>query len=165
MDVCVSDVGLQRWRRPEGHRTHRLLLGTHTTENKPNYVQIADVQIPILQTDPEDYDAERGEIGGYGAVKKPEPEIKFTITQRIEHPGEVNKARYMPQNPDLISTMCNNGKVLVFDRTKHTSAPEGHVKADIELRGHKGEGYAMNWNMLKEGTLATGDNEGVIHIW
>ena len=29
---------------------------------------------------------------------------RIQITQRINHEGEVNRARYMPQNPDLIAT-------------------------------------------------------------
>ena len=59
------------------------------------------------------------------------------ITQSINHTGEVNRARYMPQNPDLIATKTVMGEVYVFDRTKHPSQPIGNeCKPDITLRGH-----------------------------
>ena len=32
---------------------------------------------------------------------------RIQITQRINHDGEVNRARYMPQNPDLIATKAS----------------------------------------------------------
>lgn len=60
------------------------------------------------------------------------------------HEGEVNKARYMPQNPDLIATMCADGNVLVFDRTKHPLNPppgaEAKCSPEMTLKGHSREG-------------------------
>ncbi|KAJ7292935.1 hypothetical protein C8J57DRAFT_1017036, partial [Mycena rebaudengoi] len=64
-----------------------------------------------------DYDDERGELG-----IPPAPRIQ--IIQKINHAGEVNRARYMPQNSDLIATKAVTGEVLIFDRTKHSSEPE-----------------------------------------
>lgn len=149
--------------------THRLLLGTHTaTEDVPNYVQIAEFQIPMnLKADPADYNPETEEIGGHGGTKKNAPPTKFHITQKIPHEGEVNKARYMPQNPDLIATLTNNGKACIFDRTKHPSIPSANaaVNPQIELIGHKKEGFALNWNGLKEGELATGSYDNTVKLW
>ncbi|OXB65511.1 hypothetical protein ASZ78_008542 [Callipepla squamata] len=60
------------------------------------------------------------EFGGFGSVTgKIETEIK------INHEGEVNRARYMPQNPCIIATKTPSADVLVFDYTKHPSKP-GH---------------------------------------
>src|ERR1700760_265061 len=73
---------------------HRLLIGTHTAEGQPNYLEIADVQLPKpKKPDVKDYNEETGEIGGYGGGPsgKNQFEVKFTITQKIDHPGEVNK--------------------------------------------------------------------------
>lgn len=85
-----------------------------------------------------DYDDERGELGGH--TIPPQPRIQ--IIQKINHAGEVNRARYMPQNPDLIATKAVTGEVLVFDRTKHSSEPErgGVCKPDIRLVGQTREG-------------------------
>ena len=64
------------------------------------------------------------------------------VKQTINHDGEVNRARYMPQNPDLIATKTVRGDVYVFDRTKHaTTAPKnGECKPDIRLKGQTKEG-------------------------
>lgn len=128
------------------YTTHRLLLGTHTSKQAQDYLQIATVQIPKRDNpatgadklDRADYDDERGELGGH--TLPPSPRIQ--IIQKINHDGEVNRARYMPQNPDLIATKAVSGEVLIFDRTKHSSEPErgGICKPDIRLIGQHREG-------------------------
>ncbi|KAI9149281.1 histone acetyltransferase type b subunit [Paramyrothecium foliicola] len=158
-------------KEPEGknYRIHRLLLGTHTSDDSPNYVQIADVQIPkAVAPNTDDYDEERGEIGGYGK-NNDVAAIKCDIVQKIEHPGEVNKARYQPQNPDIIATLCVDGKILIFDRTKHPLQPSasslGKVNAQIELIGHKAEGFGLNWNPHEEGCLVSGSEDKTMCLW
>lgn len=146
---------------------HRLLLGTHTSDNSSNYLQIADVQIPKpVAPNPDDYDEERGEIGGYGGPGDVAA-IKCDIVQKIEHPGEVNKARYQPQNPDIIATLCVDGKILIFDRTKHPLQPAspGKVNAQIELVGHKAEGFGLNWSPHEAGCLASGSEDKTMCLW
>jgi histone-binding protein RBBP4 len=88
------------------------------------------------------YDDERGELGGHTL---PASQARINIVQRINHAGEVNRARYMPQNPDLIATKAVSGEVLVFDRTKHPSEPErgGVCKPDIRLVGQTKEGSVL----------------------
>ena len=46
---------------------------------------------------------------------------KIEIEIKINHEGEVNRARYMPQNPCIIATKTPSSDVLVFDYTKHPS--------------------------------------------
>ena len=126
------------------YTTHRLLLGTHTSGQAQDYLQIAQVQLPKNsgegsdRLDRSDYDDERGELGGYSIP--PQPRIQ--VIQKINHKGEVNRARYMPQNPDLIATKAVSGEVYVFDRTKHSSEPErgGQCKPAITLVGQHKEG-------------------------
>ena len=48
---------------------------------------------------------------------------KIEIEIKINHEGEVNRARYMPQNPCVIATKTPSSDVLVFDYTKHPSKP------------------------------------------
>lgn len=132
----------------------------------PNYIQIAHYDTPIgLTPDPADYNPDIEEIGGHGGAKKSMPAPKFHVTQRIRHEGEVNKARYMPQNAEIIATMTNSGKACIFDRTKHPSQPTGGVNPQLELVGHKQEGFAMNWNPNKEGEIATGSNDSTVKLW
>ncbi|KAG9524561.1 nucleosome remodeling complex, CAF-I subunit, partial [Aureobasidium melanogenum] len=144
--------------------THRLLIGTHTSGATQDYLQIATVDLPNKPAvNPADYDAEKEEIGGHGAAKQP---ISFNVIQKINHPGEINKARYMPQNPDLIATMTIQGDALVFDRTKHSSMPKtNQVDAQIELKGHEKEGFGLDWNAHFEGQLATGSEDQTVRVW
>jgi hypothetical protein len=142
-------------RAPHAHRppnkpytTHRLLLGTHTSGQAADYLQIATVQIPSRAgpgadvLDRSTYDDERGELGGHTL---PASQARINVVQRINHAGEVNRARYMPQNPDMIATKAVSGEVLVFDRTKHPSEPErgGVCKPDIRLVGQTREGLVL----------------------
>ncbi|KAI9781933.1 MAG: Histone acetyltransferase type B subunit 2 [Candelina submexicana] len=153
------------------YSTHRLIIGTHTSSEAQNYLQIAHVQLPNpITPDVADYDEEREEIGGYGAsttgpTKKPKAEVRFNIVQKIDHDGEINKARYMPQNANLIATMCTDGRVMVFDKTKLSSIPTGHVNPQIELHGHKKEGFGLSWSPHKEGHLATGSEDTTVRLW
>ena len=64
-------------------------------------------------------DNEKGEFGGFGSVSG-----KIEIEIKINHEGEVNRARYMPQNPCVIATKTPSSDVLVFDYTKHPSKPD-----------------------------------------
>jgi hypothetical protein len=127
-------------KEPEGKdcRIHRVLIGTHTSDEKPNHVQIAEVEVPkTSRPNVRDYDEDRGEIGGYGKASSSADiaAMKWKVVQRIDHPGEVNKARYCPQNPDLIATLAIDGSILIFDRTKHSSEPNGVVNPQIKLLG------------------------------
>lgn len=134
-------------------------------------MQIATLHLPKRDAeagslDGTDYDDERGgersphhlsaqidnatffiheELGGYTSTLP-----KISITQRINHPGEVNRARYMPQNPDLIATKTVSGEVLIFDRTKHSDEPEkgGVCNPDMRLVGQGKEGYTSDQSTL-----------------
>lgn len=48
---------------------------------------------------------------------------KIECEIKINHEGEVNRARYMPQNPHIIATKTPSSDVLVFDYTKHPAKP------------------------------------------
>ncbi|KAF9469613.1 WD40 repeat-like protein [Collybia nuda] len=151
------------------YTTHRLLLGTHTSGQAQDYLQIATVQIPKRDSggadklDRGDYDDERGELGGH--TIPPTPRIQ--VIQKINHAGEVNRARYMPQNPNLIATKAVTGEVLVFDRTKHSSEPErgGVCKPDIRLVGQKREGFGLAWNPVKSGHILGASEDMTICHW
>ena len=135
-------------------RTHRLLIGTHTSGNATDYLQIAHIQLPNPPAARlEDYNPTSEELGGHGAAKEP---ISFSIVQKIVHPGEVNKARHQPQNPNIIATWAKDSNVYVWDRSKHPSIPKDSSTPQATLEGHKSEGFALEWNPFVEGQLLTG---------
>ena len=90
----------------------RLILGTHTSDEQ-NHLLVASVQLPNedAQFDASQYDNEKGEFGGFGSVSG-----KIEIEIKINHEGEVNRARFMPQNPTVIATKTPSSDVLVSQR-------------------------------------------------
>ncbi|KPJ04811.1 putative histone-binding protein Caf1 [Papilio xuthus] len=151
--------------RPEGkdYSVHRLILGTHTSDEQ-NHLLIASVQLPNedAQFDASHYDNDKGEFGGFGSVSG-----KIDIEIKINHEGEVNRARYMPQNPCVIATKTPSSDVLVFDYTKHPSKPEpsGECHPDLRLRGHQKEGYGLSWNPNLNGYLLSASDDHTICLW
>jgi histone-binding protein RBBP4 len=167
----------------KNYSIHRILLGTHTSGQSPDYLKIATVHIPNRATvgselDRSSYSDERGELGGHtivpgGSSNNPSAagtstsQPRIQVIQKINHAGEVNRARYMPQNPDLIATKAVTGEVFVFDRTKHSSEPErgGACKPDIRLVGQKKEGFGLAWNPLKTGFVLGASEDMTVCMW
>lgn len=147
--------------------TQMVILGTHTSDNEPNYLILAEVQ---LHDGTEDED-------GDGDVKRPQDKMKpgtsggamgkVRILQQINHQKEVNRARYMPQKPTIIATKTVNADVYVFDYSKHPSKPpqEGRCNPELRLQGHESEGYGLSWSPLKEGHLLSASDDAQICLW
>ena len=168
--------------RVEGreYSVQRLLLGTQTDGSEGNYLIIAEVKLPSEDAviDAEEFsrqaeDHERvvdataagthSEPGGWGAKGK---SGKVEVVQRIPHPSEVNRARYMPQNADVIATRGVEGPLYVFDRTRYASKPsDDGWRCDVLLQGHEAEGYGLAWSVLQEGRLASCAADGRICVW
>jgi histone-binding protein RBBP4 len=146
----------------------RMLLGTRTAHQGDEYLRIAQITLPNhvkedqISIDVGKYDSELNEIGGYNNSNV----AKVEIVQKIDHIGEVNRARYMPQNPDILATSSSTGSVYVFDRTKHPLEPTGAFKPDITLAYHSEEGYGLSWSpSVDVGKLLTGAGDSKIALW
>ncbi|KAI8332014.1 histone-binding protein RBBP4 [Chlamydoabsidia padenii] len=109
-----------------------LLIGTNTNDEETNYTQLLSVDIPQTEHIP-------------ATVINSALKARIYLTQKIEHPGEVNRVRYQPFNPNIIATKTRDGPVLVFDLSSplSTSAPL------LKLTGHSKEGYGLTWNPHK----------------
>ncbi|EJU02832.1 chromatin assembly factor 1 subunit C [Dacryopinax primogenitus] len=150
------------------YTVQRLLLGTHSSNQAREYLQIVEVQFPkVLENgksvlDSTDYDDEKGELGAHGSR-----EARIRVTQKINHRHEVNRARYMPQNPDIIATQTTMGDIYIFDRTKHSNHPDadGECRPDIVLRGQTRESYGMSWNPLKKGHILSASYDTGVYEW
>ncbi|KAJ3274352.1 Histone-binding protein rbbp4 [Borealophlyctis nickersoniae] len=141
--------------RPEGkgYTLQNILIGTNTSQQEQNYVQIAQVQLPNV-----DGDEEASEPVG--------PQCSINIVQKINHDGEVNRARYMPSNSDIIATRTASGPVFVFDRSRHPMMPSNNLcTPELKLTGHEGEGYGMSWHPKREGILLTGAEDKLVCEW
>ncbi|KAI9257751.1 WD40-repeat-containing domain protein [Helicostylum pulchrum] len=127
----------------KNYKIQRLLLGTHTNDDEPNYLQIASVRLP-KEKESEDTIMEE-------TSDEKDNETFIKITQKILHDGEVNRARYQPENPDIIATKSRTGDVYVFDRTTFEPMPKENEKFNPTLRltGHHKEGYGLAWSPHK----------------
>jgi len=143
----------------------RMILGTHTSSNDPNFLLIAEAHLPTETTalDARKYDDQRNELGGFASSQE-----KIDIKIKVPHEGEVNKARYMPANPNIIATKTVGGDVLIFDQTLHPSEPkDSNCLPEVRLKGHSKEGYGLSWNphQSKSSFLASGADDMFVITW
>ena len=162
---------------------HRLILGTHTSDEQ-NHLVIASVQIPKDGTanDSTQYESERAgtsnsdqfsnktlllEYGGFGLFN-----AKIDVELKISHEGEVNRARYMPQNHSLIATKSPSAEVLIFNHTKLAALPKEELVAlsagacpELRLRGHTKEGYGLSWSPLTSGHILSASDDQTVCYW
>jgi len=143
---------------------HEMLLGTHTADDAQNHLLVVSVRLPNEDTeiDARQYDDERGELGGYGGTQS-----KIQVKVRINHDGEVNKARYMHQDDYIIGTKTTKGQVHVFHIRDHESSPvqPGPAQPDVRCLGHSTEGYGLDWNALEKGEIISSADDGTICSW
>lgn len=142
----------------------RVLFGTLTNGVGNDHLSIAQVAVPTITSsmvDDSKYNPDKQEF----EVKFDQPGIKETHT--INHQGDVNRARYMPQNPNVIASANNVGLISIYERTKLSMRqPEGEVKNHTQFvakDNHVLEIYSIDWNRHMEGQLVSGDSTGVIN--
>lgn len=144
----------------------KIILGTHTSSGEQNYLMLAELRMPSEDAtiDATQYDQQRQQMGGFGTANN---YAKIEVVQRINHDGEVNRARYCPQKPNLIATKTVHGPVYVFDYTQHdsTPSPDGRCTPLVKLRGHKKEGYGLSWSTKREGRLASAGDDHLACVW
>ncbi|KAL5577609.1 hypothetical protein UlMin_019308 [Ulmus minor] len=133
----------------EDYAIQKLILGTQAYEDDPNYLYIAQVKLPLGEEEL----VEEVTFQGY------HPSPKVQINQRIKHDGEVHRARYMPQNSNVIATKSVKPEVYLFDISKHPTEP------DLKLMGHTTEGFGLSWSKFKHGHLLSGSFDGHICLW
>lgn len=90
----------------------------------------------------------------------------------VNHQGGINRIRNMPQKPGVVATMADTGYAHIYDISEtyqsmlakgpRTAAPS---KPFFTFKGHREEGFAIDWSPVTAGRLATGDCSGQIYIW
>jgi histone-binding protein RBBP4 len=149
----------------EYHDTHKVVLGTHTSGEEPNYLIVADVILPNneREIDAKNYREDLKEVGGYGGTV-----AKIDIKIKMAHDGEVNRARANPQNPFQIATKSPLSTVFVFDYSKHSSlksAVPPAPKPQHTCLGHTKEGYGLSWSPVEVCHLLSGSDDAKICMW
>lgn len=156
---------------------HRILMTSFTSSQQPEDEAIHIQELSTMNHIPwaslDNFDMDDMEFKIDNQTKFPNKNLLETVI--IHFPGgDCNRARYMPQNPDVIGTVSSNGSTYIFDRTKYgskrSSLLEKSSKYEIELfeksaSGISTEALALAWNRQKEGILATSYDDGGIKIW
>ena len=165
---------------------HSLLLGTHTT-GEQNYLMMASCVVPtvddVVESNAETastakdgksaaadvhYDEEKNEVGGFG--RNPNSAVgKIDIRMKVKHEGEVNRARYMPQNHFIVATRGPSAEVYVWDMSKHPSFPAENSPFAPQgvCVGHTKEGYGLCWSphASQTGYLLSGSEDTTLCLW
>lgn len=160
-----------------------LLIGTHTT-GEQNYVMVASVNLPksdaVIDNRTSNkentnnkptvpaarFDSEKNELGGFGHANTGVGKIE--IRMKIKHEGEVNRARYMPQNHFIVATRGPSPELYIWDFSKHPSFPKDDDSPFCPQGvcvGHLKEGYGLAWSKHKEGHLISGGEDCRIQLW
>lgn len=108
-----------------------LLLGTHTSGQDTNYLKVAST-----------------ELLADGKVKA---NSKIKIIEKLENEAEICRARYMPQDPNIVATINGLGQVDLYN-----------VKAEekyFHFAPHTENGYGISWNPKQHGLLLTGADD------
>jgi hypothetical protein len=107
-------------------RAH-LLLGTHSTDHEPNFLLLASVTPPPPMGDANDdamvMDVSTSAPAERGMAAKARAPTSVTVTQKIYVESEINRARAMPQNGNIVAVHTGGADLMVFDLTKHPSKP------------------------------------------
>lgn len=130
--------------KEEGLIDSRLLLGTHTSGEDTNYLKLASTQIPLSSLNNSEEKSS----------KKVTSRIK--ITKKFENNFEINRARYMPQDPSIVSTINGAGEIDLYNLN-------GDKKNSIaHLTPHEDNGYGLSWNPHKKGYLLTASDDKTV---
>lgn len=140
----------------------QIVLGTHTSDGEQNYLMLATVRLPHIdqEIDARKYDDENDEVGGFSGAGKIEVKVK------INHDGEVNRARHCPQDKFMIATKTVKADIHLFDTSKFPSVPkDDKVTPNVVCKGHEKEGYGLDWNPHKKGHLLSGSDDQIVCLW
>lgn len=141
----------------KGHyTTYSLLLGTHTSRAEQDYLKIVDLDMPLpdFKTQVEQ------------SRESPPLPNRMRIRQKIDHEGEVNKARHCPLDPRLIASLAPSGETLIFDREALPDfSSDQSCRPLHRLKYHTKESWGLSWSPFTKGQLLTGSEDATIALW
>lgn len=162
-DILRDDLGDNRQRFP---LTMYIVSGSQADKadkNKITLMKLSDLHRSHIQQDSDGENEEEDDD------EDEDPTIEHL---NIPHQGGVNRIRSMPQNPGIVATMSDTGHAHIFDITASYKSLQSKsprltpsTKPLFTFKGHRQEGYAIDWSSAILGRLATGDCNGSIHIW
>lgn len=159
--------------------THRILLSSFTSSQLPEDESVYIGKISTLGhlswSSLNNFDMDEMEFKPDNSTKLPPKNLTSDISIKFPD-GDCNRARYLPQNPDVISAASSDGSIYIFDRTKHgTTVSQSTTARPYEIKlsprskvvqvDSTNEAVSLDWNKRKEGILASCYAQGQIRVW
>jgi histone-binding protein RBBP4 len=129
-----------------------LVIATHASGSNKNALSLLSIKLPL-----EDELLKKSSID---SILSYEPKIKTSLV--MNHDGEVNTLRVMPQKDNIIASKGTTGLVYLYDTDKFK---ENKDQVPDILPGHQKEGLSIAWSTLKEGLLASGSDDHLVCVW
>uniref|UniRef100_A0A6N2LY00 Uncharacterized protein n=1 Tax=Salix viminalis TaxID=40686 RepID=A0A6N2LY00_SALVM len=104
-----------------------------------------------------DEDSEDEEMGGSMT-----PVLQL---RKVAHGGCINRIRAMTQNPHICASWSDAGYVQSETEVPRGASSIFNQAPLFNFKGHKDEGYAIDWSPRVAGRLVTGDCKNCIHLW
>lgn len=117
----------------------KLLLGTNTSGQETDYLKLALTTIPS------------GGVAGGANVN-----TRIKVIRKYENPLEINRARYMPQDPNTVATINGDGQVDIYDLNEEA----GPLKTAFKF--HTENGYGLSWNPHQKGYLLSASDDKTV---
>ncbi|VWU52211.1 chromatin assembly factor 1 protein WD40 domain, putative [Hepatocystis sp. ex Piliocolobus tephrosceles] len=139
-------------------------IGTHTSNNEPNFLYVCEVLFPLEQL-PQEKCIYKTHENYEGFDFCPEKK-KFTIKSKIAHDGEVNRIKFIPnQTKNLVITKAVNGNLYLFDINKHGIEENTNTMTpEVSFLGNTSDGFGLEFNQEKKHIVTCG-NDGLINIY
>lgn len=128
----------------EGLIDSKLLLGTHTSGEDTNYLKLASTQIPLSNS------------GNNEEKSNKKVTSRIKITKKFENNFEINRARYMPQDPSIVSTINGAGEIDLYNLSGDQKTAIAHFTP------HEDNGYGLSWSPHKKGYLLTASDDKTV---
>jgi len=177
-DVMPDNLGIGRSKFPF---STTLVCGTQADKASNNKLMVTRLSnlVKTQEKDEDDEDEDEDEDD------EDEDEDAVVDVLKVPHQGSVNRVRVMPQEPHVVASWSETGRVHLWD-LRHVlaamdAAPAGSLgeKASnthatalakgtspvVSWAGHGTEGYALDWSRKSPGRLASGDCDGNIFVW
>lgn len=113
----------------------KLLLGTHTSGEDTNYLKVATTTLPINN------------------LKK---QNRLKITKKIKNEFEINRARYLPQDSNIVATINGGGHIDLYNLDNDAVVEH--------FQPHTENGYGLSWSPHKKGLLLTASDDQTVAL-
>lgn len=157
--LTVEWLPLKELPENSDYSIQRVVLGTHTNREEEDHLIVAGVKLPVADVDMAGEALAASRQAGTALLSKTPVKVEPVVV--LNHQGEVNKARHMPQQPNIIATRPPSGEIYVFDIAEYAETRSEPIK----LIAHKKEGFGLDWSTVTFGRLATGGIDQIICLW